>query len=652
MPEKKIKSSKKQPEKNIGFSLNIKEKTWRIIFLFFWLIAFLLPLYYVFFAQSVNNYLSFPLDDPWIHLQFAKNLAEYGSFSYFRNEVVTAGSTSPIYTLILSLFFLFTKNEMWLSYIIGAVFFSVAVFYFLRLSLYLFDKENWLAICAAAIFLLDRWMNLIAVTGMETTLFIFLLIACYYYYLQRKAEIFAVILGLTLWTRPDAVAFIGAVAVDYLIVYYLKKTKPEINRELKLFEKKQLIRIALITSGIISAYFLMNYIISGSILPNTYGAKTVYYSLKSRSEFLKYEVWGYFTESVYVFFFAGFVVALVKIISDVIKMKYNPYLLAFVFITALIFIYWYKLPYAHRFGRYLMPVIPFYILLFVYGLREFFRFVFEIIKDVKSVNFLNFSLIAVVIIYSAYVYFDHRKLYAEQSRHIYSRQVVTAKWLKENTPEDAIIATHDVGAIAFYSERKIIDVVGLINPEFIDKIHTRNFNEYMEEELKNKGVTYIAFLREWFQVVNQKKLFTAGDQNFEIMEVYKFVPGKTHILNMEANGGIEYAGKLLAQKQYQQAISVLKQVATIDPKSSLTYYMIAYTYSLMGDVKSSEANLKKAIEIYPDYKEALTALVHIYRSQNKNQQAKEELEKYIKNNPSDTEIENLYQSLRDTVTTR
>ena len=47
----------------------------------------------------------FPLDDPWIHLQFARNLREFGAFSYFRNEMVTAGSTSPLYTILHPLIF-------------------------------------------------------------------------------------------------------------------------------------------------------------------------------------------------------------------------------------------------------------------------------------------------------------------------------------------------------------------------------------------------------------------------------------------------------------------------------------------------------------------------------------------------------------------
>ncbi len=87
-------------------------------FIFYGLVIILpvaLALYYLRFAVRQNQALSFPLDDPWIHLTFARNLAHFFSFSYFKNEMVTAGSTSPLYTFILSLFFLIKNDEMrWL----------------------------------------------------------------------------------------------------------------------------------------------------------------------------------------------------------------------------------------------------------------------------------------------------------------------------------------------------------------------------------------------------------------------------------------------------------------------------------------------------------------------------------------------------------
>src|SRR6185436_8717270 len=43
----------------------------------------------------------FPLDDSWIHLHFARNLAEGAGFSYNPGHAV-AGSTAPLWTVLLA----------------------------------------------------------------------------------------------------------------------------------------------------------------------------------------------------------------------------------------------------------------------------------------------------------------------------------------------------------------------------------------------------------------------------------------------------------------------------------------------------------------------------------------------------------------------
>lgn len=648
-PSKKQEKQQKNVKKaiDISFNLNLDHTTGLVIIAVLFILSIILPYYYIQYANSINHYSSFPLDDPWIHLQFAKNLSEYGSFSYFKNELVTAGSTSPIYTVILAAGFLITKNEMWLSYIMGILFFSLSVYYFYKLSGTFFPKENWLAIAAALLLVFDKWLNFISVSGMETTLYIFLLVACYYYYRKMNAIGFAVTLGLTFWTRPDALAFIAAIAADYFLRVYLKNRSPKENTDVLLFEKKDLYKIAGIFGGIMAAYFAMNFVIAGSLLPNTYSAKLAYYSaeFRSRSDFLKLEVWEYFTESAYLLIFIPFVFGVIKLASDSFKLKYNPLIPAFIFIALLVFMYWYKLPYAHRFGRYMMPIFPFYILLSVYGGREFFRWFANYLGDSKLVNGLNIILLAGTIVYFASGYNENKKVFQDQSRHIYIRQVETAKWLKNNTPEGSIIATHDVGAIAFYSDRKVVDVVGLINPEFISKLNTKEFAGFVQEQIIKQNVSYMAFLREWFQVVNQPALFTAGENAFEIMQVFKYIPGKTHLLSTEVNSGIQYVSQLITAKQYPQAMNILKQMAALDPNSSLTYLMMAYVNSYTNDGVSAEKNLLKAIEIYPDYRDAVLSLSNLYKIQNRIEDSRKILGTYTTNNPQDTAALNQLKSL-------
>jgi len=93
-PKPAAKAESKKIELEVSFP--IKKNLKYLIIAILALLPAVLCYYYVTYAYSVNHENGFTLDDPWIHLTFAKNLVEYGSFSYFKNEIVTAGSTSPI----------------------------------------------------------------------------------------------------------------------------------------------------------------------------------------------------------------------------------------------------------------------------------------------------------------------------------------------------------------------------------------------------------------------------------------------------------------------------------------------------------------------------------------------------------------------------
>ena len=53
----------------------------------------------------LDGRLGLPLDDGWIHLQFARNLAAGEGLAYNPGELV-AGSTAPLWTALLSIGFL------------------------------------------------------------------------------------------------------------------------------------------------------------------------------------------------------------------------------------------------------------------------------------------------------------------------------------------------------------------------------------------------------------------------------------------------------------------------------------------------------------------------------------------------------------------
>ncbi|MCB0724905.1 MAG: tetratricopeptide repeat protein [Ignavibacteriae bacterium] len=644
-------TQKKQASKSIinfeiPFSPNRNQKI--MIYAGIFILALVLPIIYINYAVGVNGGFGFPLDDPWIHLTFAKNLAQYRSFSYFKDQMATAGSTSPIYTFLAAIAFIFTQNEMVLSYVLGISFLVLSALAFYRLSSFEFGKENIFAIVCAAIFVLDKWMNFISVSGMETTMYIFFLVACAYFYKKRHAIPFAIFLGLILWGRPDGVAFIGALVVDYFLVRYYSKS----DSALTLFNKQELIKIAVIFGGIIVLYFIMNYILSGSLLPNTYNAKLTYYSpeFRSRGDFLHFEVWDYFTNGAYAVIMAGFIFSVLKLLFDFTKKKYNTNFLYILFIFALVFIYWYKLPYAHRFGRYMMPIIPFFILVSTLGIRDLGRLIGSFMKSKEIGNGIVFISLAVILFMGYGNYNDNKENYAIENKYISDRQVAAAMWLKEHTKDGDVIGTHDVGAIGFYSGRKIVDVAGLVTPELINKINDNDYVTYMEDYMKQQGVTHLAFLREWYTVVNQTPLFTTGSTlPPEVMEIYAYIPDSTLIVSKEVKSMLLYAREMLAQKAPQQAIQVLLQAVQKEPRSSYTYFLLGYAYSMMNDPNGFESNMQKAVEYFPDYTDALLNLGNLYLSRQDYSNAKTLLERAKNTAPDNPKVLELYNKLPDSL---
>ena len=148
------------------------------------------------------------------------------------------------------------------------------------------------------------------------------------------------------------------------------------------------------------------------------------------------------------------------------------------------------------------------------------------------------------------IYDGTKDLYAAQCKYIYDRQVMAAKYLQMKTKEGDVIATHDVGPLGYYTGRKIVDVAGLVTPEPINRINDANYVDYMTKYLNDNKVTHLDFLREWYRVSNQTALFTtANDYPPEVMDVYDYIPGTTHILSREANGLIMNAQTLANQKE-------------------------------------------------------------------------------------------------------
>jgi hypothetical protein len=157
-----------------GFGLDMKERLnfldlrtrYRLIIA---VLALLVVGLYVGLADGQSE-AGFPLDDAWIHQTYARNLARTGSWEYVPGQV-SAGSTAPLWTLLLAVGYLAGLPYLFWSYLLGwgcLVWLGWAGMDLWQLFWPSRRQHGWLA---GAVLVFTWPMIWAAASGMETVLF-------------------------------------------------------------------------------------------------------------------------------------------------------------------------------------------------------------------------------------------------------------------------------------------------------------------------------------------------------------------------------------------------------------------------------------------------------------------------------------------------
>lgn len=609
------KETTKTDNRSLPLNFSIQENKVRILLMLISAVAIVLLVLILSDGYKQNGFFGFTLDDPWIHLQFAKNLNEYGSFSYYKNELTTAGSTAPLYTILLSIGFFFTKNEFLLSYFFGIIFFVASIITFFFLLRKEFDNSIIIAVAGSLMLLLEPRLIWISLSGMETTFAIFLIIITLYFYKSNRGVPLGICLGLFLWTRPEALILFIAITLD--ILYNKLWVKPEKIKKNKIIpeEYKWLKRSAFVFSTIAILYVAFNLYLSGTIFPNTFAAKIKYYSGGGQNYFQQLLQ---FLAGKHLFPFAVFVgIGLITVLSNIAKRqkdKFIVYILWSVGLSAAFAIY---LPFLYQNGRYLMPVLPLVIVIGIQGFVVSLNFLSNKVSLFKNKKILYSSIAVIVLIFLIQFGIstaEASKQYTLDCKYINDRQVSTAKWLKNNLPLNAVIATHDVGAIAFYSERRIVDMVGLISPEMIQNIGSF---DGLKKFIDSQKTTHLVVLRNWFHLGNQTPIYQTDERFQEVMEVFKYDPRNAMFVPQNIVRMNEEAENMLNLGSTQQAGYLLEQSIRMFPNLDWSHYLLGKAFFSINNFEKAQGSFQNALNLNPNYHQAKQSLDFILSQKNK-----------------------------------
>ena len=303
-------------------------------------------------------------------------------------------------------------------------------------------------------------------------------------------------------------------------------------------------------------------------------------------------------------------IAILDMLWRIVRRRPQDYLVPFLWSAVLFLAYWQKLPFLYQEGRYLMPALPFIILLGLRGVEIVLDFIQNLIPAVqkKAVHAVVLSAILLVLLVQfGRGAWENRGIYAEYCKYITDRQVRTALWIRDHLPTDAVIGTHDVGAIAYYSGRRIVDMVGLVSPGMIENIGSY---DRLVAFLGRNRVTHLAVIRNWFDVANQNPLFTTDEKTPEIMQVFTFDPLRCHFTPGNVGELVSRGAYHLSIGEVQKGGAMLEEALRLDPRSARANFHFGVALLSIGRNDEAERAIRTALDLQPDAWPALLALGH------------------------------------------
>ncbi|MGQ9706172.1 MAG: hypothetical protein ACUVWP_04110 [bacterium] len=410
-------------------------------------------------------------DDAYYYLQVSRNIA-IGMGSTFDGINKTNGY-HPFWLIILIPVHLIVGFSR-----IGAIrslFIIEMVFYFLTIFLLIRGLRGRLgyigSLSIIAISLYPRFFHIITV-GLESSLLLFLLTLLWFYLRKilggrgglKGAFILGLLLGLIILARFEVGVILTFISLLTIIIFRYSK-----------WNKKAILIVIIsfaISSLIVLPFLIWNYLNFGHFMTISASLKS---SFPNTSFNYKYIItYPEYYIGVIIFLFLLFVR------EDNLSGELLPDLILgisclFMLISFLLFGRW-----AH-FSHHYAPTL---LLIFI-STAIIVEAIYKRISKVVSSRFIGTIMILLFIIFACYSQFI---VYRETMNTFRKASYEGAKWVGENTDRDDIFAMKDCGAFGYLSERRTINLDGVVN-NFV-------YQEYLKdgrltEYLGLMGVDYI-----------------------------------------------------------------------------------------------------------------------------------------------------------------
>jgi hypothetical protein len=423
----------------------------------------LLAAWYALSAFRSAGSLGFPLDDAWIHAQFARNLATGRGFTYTGTDWV-AGSTAPAWTLLLAAGYFVSGSVVAAGVVLGIALQIVAGVYAMRLAR-LLEAPRAVAWTAGTIVAVTPIVVWGAVSGMEVPLAAAMTLAGLDHHFRARSlegprrHLGIALLGASTLARPENVALVLVVAACECI-----GGDPLRVRLTRCLRALLVIFITLIP------LVALSYATIGRPLPTTFYAKSgpgIVRAVQTQDWAMAQRALGTFgpqgmSNMWLILWDQHSWAALLVLLGFGAGIAAGSTRRTALTLLAMLLV----VPYAmgatspQRLKpdnvRYAAQLVVLASPLMVLGITRIVR--------LPAAAIVALAITAAV---TGERTLDGAAPFARSVKNIQELHVSAGRWMAGHLPPDAVVAVNDVGAIAYFSGRRILDLEGLVSPEVL-----------------------------------------------------------------------------------------------------------------------------------------------------------------------------------------
>ncbi|MBN1661686.1 MAG: hypothetical protein JXA93_25045 [Anaerolineae bacterium] len=441
----------------------------------------------------------FPYDDAWIHAVFARNLVQHHTIGFYPAQW-TGGTSSFLWVLALAIGLAAGLDPPAAAALLGTAASVVTgiVFFFLLAS----ELENHAAALFWALLAVALGPTIyLALSGMETLFFVALALLSVALFVKANYPGAGLLLALLVLTRIEALALAGVLGLAALIRHRRQALQPILWTSVP----------PLVTLFVFAVY---NLAVTDTLLPTTMAGRKWLWGLPDATVTLTptalvsyLDTWRLYVEG---WLFHA------HTLPDPLRFLYRLLIWSSLAtgawlliratvrsarerqVTAAPLLFWWAL--AHN-GIYLflspMPSIRHQVpnlLLVILLLAVVWQAATTRLRTrgvtLRALPLAFLLLVAIGLIPTSW---EWRQAYSDHVAHINRVHAAAGRWIDANLPVDARLAAFDIGALAYFGNREVLDLGGLVEHDFARRyLYPRRVDQYLIE----REVDYLALPEE------------------------------------------------------------------------------------------------------------------------------------------------------------